>query len=223
VHPVRYSLAVILLAVVSGADDVFSFVALAGVFTSVMTGNLILFGLAVGQADLLAVVTPVVSIGAFLLGVYVASRWLRRTRTGPTEPWPLRVTAVLAYGLVEHLVVVITWLVTAGEPGRVVRLVMLALLASAMGVQSAAVGTISAPGVATTYFTGTLTRLATEVATVGRPATMRRQVMVLVAVVAGAALAGVLTVWARLFVPVLPMAAMAGAILLTVRRTRRRG
>jgi uncharacterized membrane protein YoaK (UPF0700 family) len=217
VRRLRYSLAVILLAVVSGADDVFSFVALDGVFTSVMTGNLVLFGLGVGRADPFAVLTPAVSIGAFAVGAYVAAGWLRQTRGSRTDPWPRRVTVVLAYGQVAHVVVLAAWMVTDGEPGRVVRLVMLALLASAMGIQSAAVNTISVPGIATTYFTGTLTWLAAEAATDRPPATMRRRGMVLMSIVAGASLAGVLVAWAPLFIPVLPGAAMAAAIQLTIR------
>jgi uncharacterized membrane protein YoaK (UPF0700 family) len=92
-----------------------------------------------------------------------------------------------------------------------------------MGIQSAAVNVISVPGTATTYFTGTLTNLVAETATAGPPATMRRQLTVLVAVFAGAALAGVLTWWARLLVPILTVGAMSAALLLTVRGGGRAG
>jgi uncharacterized membrane protein YoaK (UPF0700 family) len=47
----RHDLTLALLAFASGTTDVLSFLALSGVFTSAMTGNTALLGLAAGQGQ----------------------------------------------------------------------------------------------------------------------------------------------------------------------------
>lgn len=105
------------------------------------------------------------------------------------------------------------WLACHGHPGATPQLILLAMSALAMGTQSACVNTLPLTGAATTYLTGTLTVLATELATSGVPSTMRRRSAVLAAAFAGAGLNGVLLIWARPATPALPLAATLAAIL----------
>ena len=53
----------------SGATDVASFTRLGGVFTSVMTGNIVLAGLAVAQRSLSLAGHTAVSIAGYIVGV----------------------------------------------------------------------------------------------------------------------------------------------------------
>jgi len=62
----------------SGAADVASFTRLGFVFTSVMTGNIVLLGLAVARGSLTLASHTVVSIGGYIVGV--ASDWPRSSQ-----------------------------------------------------------------------------------------------------------------------------------------------
>ncbi|MGH3390513.1 MAG: DUF1275 family protein, partial [Actinomadura sp.] len=162
-------------------------------------------------------------IAAYIVGVYGAASWLRGTHADATDPWPTRVTAAIAAVLVAQAAVLVWWLATAAHPGPLVRDALVGLSAMAMGLQSAAVNAISVPGAATTYLTGTLTFLTTELATTGAPLTMRRRVAVLVAALSGAVLEAVLLAVARPAAPALPFATTLAVIVLTrARRHRRR-
>jgi uncharacterized membrane protein YoaK (UPF0700 family) len=210
--------AITLLALGSGAVDALSFAALGQVFTGVMTGNLVLLGVSLGRGRFTAAVPAVAAIVAYIAGVYGAASWLRGTHADDTDPWPARVSAALAAVLAAQAAVLVWWLATGARPGPAVRDVLVGLSALAMGVQSAAVNAVSVPGAATTYLTGTLTVLTTELATTGAPLTMRRRVAVLVAALAGAVLDAVLLTWARPAAPALPFAATVAVIILTLPR-----
>jgi uncharacterized membrane protein YoaK (UPF0700 family) len=96
---------------------------------------------------------------------------------------------------IVQVAVLSVWLATGGHPAATARIVLLALSAFAMGVQSAGVNTLPLTGVATTYLTGTLTTLTTELAPTGVPAAMRRRFAVLAAALAGAGLNAALFTW----------------------------
>src|SRR5271167_4043077 len=59
----------------SGANDVASFTRLGGVFTSVMTGNIVLWGLAAARGSLSLASHTAVSIGGYIAGV-AAGTWI---------------------------------------------------------------------------------------------------------------------------------------------------
>jgi uncharacterized membrane protein YoaK (UPF0700 family) len=113
-----------------------------------------------------------------------------------------------------QLLTLVGWLGTGGHPQATAQILLLVLSAFAMGVQSAGVNTLPLAGAATTYLTGTLTTLATELATSGVPSTMRRRFAVLAAALAGAGLDAVLLTWARPAAPALPLAATLAVVLL---------
>jgi uncharacterized membrane protein YoaK (UPF0700 family) len=113
--------------------------------------------------------------------------------------------------------VLAVWLASDGHPAKAVQIGLLALSAFAMGVQSAGVNTLRLTGAATTYLTGTLTMLTTELATSGVPATMRRRFAVLAAALTGAALNAALLTWVRPAAPALPLAATVTVLVLLFR------
>lgn len=212
--------ALFLLATGSGAIDAFSFAALGAVFTSVMTGNLVLLGIAVVHTDPGAAVRSAVSIASYIGGVLVAARWLRGVRATPAMPWPRRVSAVLGAVAGVQAAVLAGWLATGTRPGSVPQAVLIAVSAVAMGMQSTGVNTLAVRGAATTYLTGTLTTLVTELATSGSRPTMWRRSAVLAAVLCGAGLSAALIVWARPAAPALPLAATLSVLIIAWRAHR---
>ena len=209
--------ALMALAAGSGAIDALSFAALGAVFTSVMTGNLVLLGIAVVHTDPGAAARSAVSISSYIAGVLAATWWLRGTRATPEVPWPARISAVLAGVAGAQAAVLVAWLATGARFGDAPRIAMIAVSAAAMGMQSTGVNALAVGGATTTYLTGTLTALITELATTGSPVTMRRRFGVLVSVLCGAALSTVLIIWARPVAAALPFAATLSALAITWR------
>ena len=190
------------LAAASGATDAISFLRLGSVFTSVMTGNLVLLGLSVARRDGAQAAHALVAISAFAAGVAAASRIGGRA-TGE-RPWSRGVGAALVVELAVLCVFLGLWEgVSHGRPSGPAQLVQLACAALALGIQSGAVRAMGIAGLSTTYLTGTLTALVGTSATGGR--LNRRSVVLLAAVAVGAAGGGALAVGLTSVAPVLPV------------------
>lgn len=243
----RLTAAVVLLALGSGAVDALAFLGLGAVFAGVMTGNLVLLGVSAVRGDAGGALSAAAAITFYTAGVYAAASWLRRApvrprlavsrhpahgprrpvrtaghaRAGPSRPRHRRVRRAFAAIALAQAAVLAGWLASAGRPGQGAQLGLLALSAFAMGVQSAGVNALPLAGAATTYLTGTLTALTTELATSGEPATMRRRFAVLAAAFAGAGLDAALLTWARPAAPAVPLAATI-SVLVVLGRGRRR-
>ena len=148
---------VLLLTCAAGSVDAASWFALGHVFTANMTGNTIHLGVAIGRWDVPAVERASSVLAAFVLGAGVGALIVERDDV--RERWPRSVTWALVLELVILMVAALTWL--PGWPATLGgQLATLALLAIAMGVQSAAVRRLRIPGVVTTYITGTVTTFA---------------------------------------------------------------
>jgi len=124
-----------------------------------MTGNTVLLGLALVQANhqeaLRASLALVGFLGGGVLGAWVVEK----------EPsaglWPRSVTVALALEWGFLLVFAVGWLSTGGEAATfAARGSLIMLSALAMGLQSAAARRLEVSGIATTYITGTVTTLA---------------------------------------------------------------
>ncbi len=214
--------ALTLLALGSGATDALSFAALGGAFTSVMTGNLVLTGLAAGKARPAGDLLPsVVAIAAFVTGVFFVSRLLHTARSSPQDPWPPRITVALAITAIAQAGVLTGWLVTAGEPSTAAQAGLIVLAGLAMGSQSAAVNALCLPAAATTYLTGTLAILTSELATAGAREAVLRRLALLLAVVVGAAGESVLLTHAHRLAPVLQVSAAVVVVVLGLVRDLR--
>jgi uncharacterized membrane protein YoaK (UPF0700 family) len=127
-----------------------------------MTGNLVLLGIAIGQAQLVGAVRSVTAFVAFILGVLVGVRVTARTE--PASTWPHSVTVVLLgeFGLL--LVLLAGWEIATRRPAPLALDVMIALSAAAMGMQTAAARRLGVEAVTTTFVTGMLTGLIAELA-----------------------------------------------------------
>jgi uncharacterized membrane protein YoaK (UPF0700 family) len=173
---------VLLLTGAAGYVDAVSYLALGRVFTANMTGNTVLFGLAIVEGDGGAVVRTALALGAFIAGTAIGA-WLVHRNEAPAH-WPRGVTLALGFECV---------LLAALAGDRSSMLIGRVALASlAMGIQSAAARRLDVFGLATTFMTGTITSLVSLIARHGiGPTAMghgQRVVYVLGAMAAGGAM-----------------------------------
>lgn len=202
-HPqVRWALVV--LSFGSGATDAFAFLALGGVFTANMTGNLVLAGL-VGRPDYLeTLLTASLAVVAFLVAMYVG---FRVTRTGP----PQRLLA--AVGVVQSVVLVL-WIAVGHPAGLTLTAVMIVLSAVAMGWHTVLGRRLSArAGISTTFVTGTLTAVMQGLAE-GRSDGQPLRIAAVVALVLGSFAGALVLLGLPSVGPVLPVLAAVVAWVL---------
>ena len=89
---------VVLLSVAAGCVDAVSYLDLGHVFTANMTGNTVLLGLSLGQADWQAALRSGVALVGFIIGVGAGS--VIASGYGEREAvWPITVTVTLAVEL----------------------------------------------------------------------------------------------------------------------------
>jgi len=227
----------VLLTFASGASDVASFTRLGNVFTSVMTGNMAVFGLSLARGSLSLALHTLLAVCGYVLGVAAGTRllWFRakpgtrdrasgdaeRGDDGRGDGWPPHLRLALAAEFALYLGVLIGWEATGAQPSGVPQYVLLALAAGAMGIQSAAVNQMGLGNVSTTYLTGTLTGLVSAIARRdGNPVGWRRQ-SVLLGLLAGATLAGLCVAYAAAVVPLLPLLMIGTTAVLLSRRPLR--
>ena len=127
------------------------------VLTAAQTGNTILMSVAIAGGDFVTGLSAAVSVAAFVVGA-AAGELLVLRRAGAVNP---AAGALLAETLL--LAALYPLYHFAGAcPGQTFALVLIGLAAVAMGIQSAAVRSISS-GPTTTYITGVLTSFTTGV------------------------------------------------------------
>jgi uncharacterized membrane protein YoaK (UPF0700 family) len=229
----RLTLAAVLLTIGTGGTDVVSLTRLGSVFASVMTGNLVLLGLAAARTSASLAGHTGVAIGGYALGVAIGARVIalapRRRGTGrrAADPagWPATVTAALVLELVLLAVFAAGWELTGPHPAGASQYLLLVTATVAMGIQGAAVRGFGRGEYATTYLTGTLTSLIAGLVT---PGTRRwpgwRQPGPLLALAAGALINGILVAHAPGAVPaviIAPLCAVLALGAVTRRRNRK--
>lgn len=153
---------VYLLTAVCGLIDAASFLALGGVFAEIMTGNIMFLAFQIGQGGGWEVVPRfLVPLVAFGLGAVGCGFLLMNPRLG--------VRRRHAFVLIPILVAVATILAFAWSPQQqsTEAMIIVGLLAFAMGMQNAAVLYHAVPDVATNVMTLTLVRLLSNWSVVG--------------------------------------------------------
>ena len=163
----RRDAAIGLLSLAAGGTDALSLLAL-GVFTSAMSGNAILLGIALGQGSLSGASRSALAFAGYALGVAVASAIGARTRltllgeavvlAAFATLWPLQVQAV-------HFPIALS-------PGFLPALTVLA--GAAMGMQAQAARQLGAAGINTVVFTSTLTDIVGALTAIALGRTARR-------------------------------------------------
>lgn len=198
----------LMLTLVTGALNAISFLALGGVFVSVMTANLALVGIAIGRSDPDLAGNSLVALAGYVSGVLAGARYCERCeRANRSGARTLLVgESLLLCG------VLVGWLTVDGSPPAPLRTVLLGAAALAMGCQSATIRAAAPAGISTTYMTGLLTTLLTDVLAHRRPDWSR--VALLAAIPAGAALGALLVGTARTAAPLLPVVLLAVVLVL---------
>lgn len=201
----------------SGAVDAISFLGLGRVFTAMMSGNIVLLGLAVGSAARSEALRSAVSLVVYAGGVFAAARLMRGSAT--PRVWPAGLTRALVYGAIAQAGVLAGWLGASGHPNQAFEVVLVGFSALAMGLQAGAVARLGVSGVTTTYVTGTLTGLIGALALgSGTRRELARRAVVLVALLAGAGCGALLLTDARSEAPALPLATTVVVLMTAVYR-----
>jgi uncharacterized membrane protein YoaK (UPF0700 family) len=148
----------LLLSFAAGGADAAGYIGLGRVFTSNMTGNLVLFGIYLGQRHFSAAIRALFVLAVFVLGACFGA-WLGRGIDG--QNWPRLARRLVGIEAVLLVLFAVGWSLgaTAAGPVSHFRHALLPLLTLAMGIQAAALHQLSLPGVRTTAVTGTLTTL----------------------------------------------------------------
>lgn len=197
------------LTIATGATDAISFLRLGGAFSSVMTGNIVVFGLSIGGRDASTAVHAAVAIAGFVVGVLVSSRIV-----GPPDPHRrqhILINLVLAGELLALIGFAAVWVAADGRPDGVERVGLLVVASLAMGVQSGAVRGLGYPGLPTTYLTGALTVMLADLSATGR--VHWHSLALLTALLVGAIGGGLLVFHAPVVAAVLPVVLVALALL----------
>lgn len=230
------TLIAIALTFVSGATDVAAFTRLGGVFASVQTGNIVLWGLAVARGSAALTEHAATSIAGYVAGVAISTwigHWVKQHRAEDPEAdadagvLPGHVVWMLAGELTLIAGLAVGWEVSGASPAGWPQFALLATVAAVMGMQSAAALDMGLSHVATTYLTGTLTGLVSSLASPGQDTPLGlRRIGVLLGLATGAGLSGLLIRTAAGGVPALPLAGLITALALAIvpgwrdRRTR---
>jgi uncharacterized membrane protein YoaK (UPF0700 family) len=220
------SVIAVVLTFASGSLDVSCFARLGNAFASVMTGNIVVFGLALARGSVSLGLHTGAAVCGYAAGVAVATRvGSRRGRDGRRRAgssWPPRVMWLPLAELALLACFAAGWEATGSRPAGAAQVVVLVVAACAMGLQSAAVVQMDLGGVSTTYLTGTLTGLVSSLVHGDRPArgaAAARRPGVLLGLLAGAALGGLLVGYADAFAPLPPLLAVAVVAVLASARS----
>lgn len=153
-HPLARAL--LALTFTTGFVDAASYLGLGHVFAANMTGNIVLLGFGIAGTGGLPVVSPIVSLAAFLVGA-TGGGWIGVV-AGSRRHLQLALSLAIeaAFLLAAALVAAFAHPRSGAFSGDAV----IALLAFAMGVRNATVGVLNVPDMTTTVLTRTLTGLA---------------------------------------------------------------
>jgi len=205
-HPL--SVALIVLTFSTGIVDAVSYLGLGRVFTANMTGNVVLLGFGIAGAGGLPVVSPIVSLAAFIVGSGIGGALARRM--GDRHPRHVSYALGLEATLLAGAAVLAA--ATDPHPATFAADAMIALMAAAMGIRNATARRLAVPDLTTTVLTMTITGLAADSTLAGGTGKgSLRRVSAVVAMLAGA-VAGALLLRPG---PTLPLAVAAALALAT--------
>jgi uncharacterized membrane protein YoaK (UPF0700 family) len=207
----RRGIALVLLSFAAGTMDAIAFLALGDVFTSAMSGNTILLGLALGQGQLAAASRALAAFGGYVLGVVAAALSLKRPRHG--------IRRTLGLELLLLAVFAGWWIARGGTKPLSNPYGLIILSAVAMGLQGGVGRAMRVAGVPTIVITSTLTAIIGSLAerTLARErplasAVTRQQIAAFAAYLVGAVLGGI-AVWTG-WLAVLPFVPLAAVLAL---------
>ncbi len=205
------------LAATSGAVDATAFLALGKVFASVMTGNLVLLGVAAADRGATQAIHGAVAIAACCAGVLIGAPIAARAPERD-QVWAWAVTQTLLAELCLLAAFTVGWELSPRPGGNVAQLALLVLLSAAMGMQSAAVRRLG--HMSSTYLTSTLIGVMSALATRSKAEGLARSVTALAAIAVGALAGGLLVRYAPAWLPIavlVPFVAVTGVAATALR------
>lgn len=146
------------LTFTTGIIDAVGYLGLDRVFTANMTGNVVILGMAIAQADGLPIVGPIVALVAFMIGAALGGALLRSARTG----WSGRSTIAFSVTGTVLLGLGVSCFVVLPVEGSPWAFTITGLLGAAMGLQAAAARKLAVADVTTVVVTSTIVGLASE-------------------------------------------------------------
>lgn len=148
------------LTFATGIVDAVSYLAVGGVFTANMTGNLVLVGFALGGAPGFTIPRTVASLVAFVVGATIAGHLARHWYPRPFV-WMQRITRLVAvaFAVVLGLVAVMPGGVTEGTG---IRMTIIVILGLSMGIVNATARRLGFRDIPITVATSTISDLASE-------------------------------------------------------------
>jgi uncharacterized membrane protein YoaK (UPF0700 family) len=196
-----------LLSFAAGSMDAIAFLKLDEVFTSAMSGNTILLGLAVGQGRVSAALHSFTALIGYIIGVAIASLPLSLSNRGSSQTLALEAVFLAVFaGL---------WAITGGPLHPPVMYSLIVLSAIAMGLQGAIGRWLKIPGIMTVIFTSTYTAivggLTERIAAGSRPLLTllaKRQLTTLAIYLGSAMLSGFVILHWLMIIPFVPLAAV---------------
>jgi uncharacterized membrane protein YoaK (UPF0700 family) len=228
-------LALTALALASGVTDVTAFLTLGDVFTSAMTGNTALLGIALSQGRVLSATHSFSALLGFTLGASLATAiYLPKTRNKVGDLSVIRPLLLVEIFCLGIFALILTFI---GRPVESVSLYGLILLSAiGMGVQGVVARQINSPGINTIVFTTTLVSIVISLTSAllhrsgsdGVHLNTKRQIGIFLAYGFGAVLAGMLAgpgLRVLAWVPMVTVLAALGCCEAAVRagRPRREG
>jgi uncharacterized membrane protein YoaK (UPF0700 family) len=206
--PHRRGAALALLSFAAGTTDAIAFLALGGVFTSAMSGNTIVFGVALGQGQLATASRSLAAFAGYICGVAAAEATLRAPTHGIRRTLGLESLLLAVFA--------VWWTARGDVRNHPDPYGLIVLSAVAMGLQGGIGRAMRVSGVPTIVITSTLTAivggLVERALARQRPlasTTAHQQIAAYLAYLAGAIIAGA-AVWAGWLValPFVPFAAV---------------
>lgn len=200
------------LAATSGGADAIGYLALGHVFTSAMTGNLTLLGIALAHRNGLRIGRVFVSLVCYMAGAALGAHIVGAPESGDPV-WPPAVTRALAVETILFVVYAVGWWCMGPQLGVYSKAILLGIGATALGIQSSAMQRFgSGLGLNTTFLSGSLVRLVGQLATGHRYRDIHHHLLVLVGLVFGGSLGALLVLRAAIFAPLVPLAGLAFAL-----------
>jgi len=205
----RRDLLLVALTFAAGAVDAVVFLRL-DVFTAVMTGNIVLLGLAIGQGAFRNALRSLIALLAYSVGVVAGARIVDTIAI--ESHWSPKVTRALVTEWVLQVGFFVGWLLSGANPDGVGAATLIAVSGVSMGIQAAAVRAL-APGMSTTYVTGTLTGLLSELSALGTVSgDRRRRASIVVALAFGAILSAFALSTVPVVAPAIPLVVIGGVL-----------
>jgi uncharacterized membrane protein YoaK (UPF0700 family) len=209
--PHRRGIALVLLSFAAGSMDTIAFLALGEVFTSAMSGNTILFGLALGQGHLAAASRALAAFAGYVCGVAGAAVSLKAPDHGIRRTLELELLLLAVFAG--------WWTVRGGVRNVPNPYGLIILSAVAMGLQGAIGRAVRVTGIPTIVVTSTLTAFVGGLAEralahqkpLASPVT-RQQIATFAAYLVSAVIGGI-AVWSG-WLAVMPFVPLAAVLVL---------